>query len=250
MAAVQSWNTVVSWADWVLDSYASSVSPTVTDTTFHQHEEDDDSTSTQSQFFTDADSNVQVSSAYGPYVRTGRGGWGNHQWPTDIELARRPASHVDLEANRLPQPTRSLADRRRAAARLESIDTSEAIRMRQSSVQYLSSGRGGSANFVSKEQSIQRSPSYPLSLRSPTADSPKSPKQKNPYAAIGRGGAGNYHAALEAATRQDARREQEQRLAAEETHEHVVEEVDSILQPPPEAWLGGRRKSEAAFEEV
>jgi hypothetical protein len=249
MAAVQSWNTVVSWADWVLDSYVSSVSPTVTDTTFHQPE-DDDASSKSSQLFTDADSNIQVSSAYGPYVRTGRGGWGNHKWPVDTKLAPRSASPIDLEASCLRQPTRSLADRRRAAARLESIDTSQAVRMRQSSVQYQSSGRGGSANFVSKSQAIQRSPSLPLALTSPKSATSKSPKQKNPYTSIGRGGAGNYRAALEAAMQSDARREYEQRVAAEERHEDVVEEVDSVLQPPPEVWLGGRCKSEVAFEDV
>jgi hypothetical protein len=45
-------------------------------------------------------------------------------------------------------------------------------------------------------------------------------------------------------------REQEERLAAEQRREQIVEEVDGLLQPPPGAWLGGRRKSESVYDEV
>ncbi|KIX04797.1 uncharacterized protein Z518_05668 [Rhinocladiella mackenziei CBS 650.93] len=240
-----------SWAAWLLDSYASSVSPMPTDSHFRHHDDtpsisDDsysiptDHSSTQSPMST-----ISNSSAYGPYVRTGRGGAGNFSWQTEPKPVR-SSSPIDLEAQPIPQS--SLGERRKAAAKLGLIDTKEAARMRQISAQYLSTGRGGVGNFASNNAitSAKRSPSLPASF-SPKTVSPPNSHSQHP----GRGGAGNYAAAAEANGRTETEREEEERIAAEQRREQIIEEVDGLLQPPPGAFLGsGRRKSESMFDHV
>ncbi|KIW31677.1 uncharacterized protein PV07_03286 [Cladophialophora immunda] len=255
-STTQSWAAATqSWASWLLDSYASSVSPMATDTSFRHHEESN-STSEYSSHDDgqSSESSVSMSSAYGPYVKTGRGGAGNFNWQTDVQLAPRSTSPVDLEANRSPQPHSSLAERRNVAARLESINTRDTRPLRQNSAQYLSAGRGGAGNYVLADmKSLQRSPSLPASFASPVPGKPPSPQGQNSYPVgnAGRGGAGNYAAAADAKGRGESEKEQEERLAAEQRRGQIAEEVDGLLQPPPGAWLGGgRRKSESMYEDV
>lgn len=252
-STTQSWAAATqSWASWLLDSYASSVSPLATDTSFHHHE---DSISTSDSSYHESQtsaSSVSTSSTYGPYVKNGRGGAGNFMWETDLKLAPRSTSPVDLEANRQPQPQVSLAERRRASARIESINTGNAMRRRQNSTHYLGVGRGGAGNIASNDMiPVQRSVTLPANMVSPASSKPPSPKHQNSYPVIhsGRGGAGNFAAALEANGRVESEREQEERLAAEQRREQIVEEVDGLLQPPPGAWLGGRRKSGSIYDE-
>lgn len=189
-------------------------------------------------------SSASNSSAYGPYVRTGRGGAGNYTWQTELKPAR--SSDVDLEAQTAKHS--SLAERRKATARLESIDTRHAMRMRQQSAQHLAVGRGGAGNYASSAEMAQakRSPSLPLSINSSRPLSPPSAGLVH----AGRGGAGNYEAAAAVSERIESQKELEERLAAEHRREQIAVEVDGLLQPPPEAWLGGRRKSETSFEYV
>ena len=87
---------------------------------------------------------------------------------------------------------------------------------------------------------------------SPTKLKPPSPRHQNSYPAvhIGRGGAGNDAAVAAAKGRAETEKEHEERLAAEQRHEQIVEEVDGKLHPPPEAWLGGRWKSDAVSDEL
>ncbi|EXJ59181.1 hypothetical protein A1O7_06613 [Cladophialophora yegresii CBS 114405] len=249
----QSWAAATqSWASWLLDSYASSVSPLATDTSFHHHEDSQSISESSYHESHSSVSSISLSSAYGPYVKSGRGGAGNFTWDTDLQLAPGSSSPVDLEAN-MPQRQTSLAERRNAAARLEHIDTRETMRLRQNSAQYRNLGRGGAGNYASTDTlPIQRSVTLPATLISPSTPKPPSPKHQNlhPNVHAGRGGAGNYAAAVELSGRAETGREQEERLAAEQRREQIVEEVDGLIQPPPGAWLGGRRKSEATYDQV
>lgn len=252
-------STTQSWTAWLLDSYASSVSPVTTDSSYRHHDEShsisepssyDPHSSSQSPM-----SSVSNSSAYGPYVRTGRGGAGNFTWQTELKPAK-PTSPIDLEAQPQQQHT-SLAARRKAAAKLENINTIETMRLRQSSAQYLSVGRGGAGNYAANNADIKeakRSPSLPASFNSRAPVTPK-PGTASPGSAYpihpGRGGAGNYAAATEARTRGEGEKDAEERLAAEQRRGQIIEEVDGLLPPPPGAWLGGgRRKSESMYEDV
>ena len=231
-----------SWAAWLLDSYASSVSPV------NSHHDED--TSSEPTTFTTSPthspmSSVSNSSAYGPYVRTGRGGAGNFTWQAS-ELAK-SHSVSDLEAQKYVQQHSSLGERRKAAAKLEHIDTQEALRLRQTSAQYLHAGRGGAGNYLSSNDVAQakRSPSLPVTLGTVRPPSPLNAYPVHP----GRGGAGNYAAAAEANGRKESEKDQEDRIKAEQRREQIIVEVDGMLQPPPGAWLGGRRKSEAMHDE-
>lgn len=230
-------STAQSWASWLLDSYVSSVSPLTTDSSDRQHDEPPDAD--------DFDNPTSSSSGYGPYVRTGRGGAGNFTWQTQLNPPR-STSPEDLEAQ---EPTKrvTLAERRRATAKLEHLNIQETMRMRQSSAPYLSQGRGGAGNFTSNSldaREARRSPSLPLSLDSTTTRKPSSPTIQY----TGRGGAGNYSAAADIHGKAESEKDQEERLAADQRRELIAVEVDGLLQPPPGAWLGGgRSKSESMF---
>ncbi|KIV88543.1 hypothetical protein PV10_08218 [Exophiala mesophila] len=230
-----------SWAAWLLDSYASSISPVNS-----QHDDDSDShhTYTTSPVHTPM-SSISNSSAYGPYVRTGRGGAGNFTWQSDDKSSKSPTM-VDIEAQKEPVQPSSLSERRTAAANLENINTQEAMRLRQSSAHYFPSGRGGAGNFISSSEVAQakRSPSLPVSLTGVKTNSPIYPVHP------GRGGAGNYAASAEASGRKTTDKDRQEKIEAEQRREQVVCEVDGLLQPPPGAWLGGRRRSEAMHDEV
>ncbi|KIV78603.1 hypothetical protein PV11_06240 [Exophiala sideris] len=237
-----------SWADWLLDSYASSVSPIVSDSPYRHHDDshsisdDSYSTSPSNQNSLSPMSSTSNSSAYGPYVRTGRGGAGNFNWQTELKPARSPDLDLEMQTTKHS----SLTERRKAAARLESIDTKHAMRLRQQSAQHLSVGRGGAGNYASGAEIAQakRSPSLPLSIGSSRPVSPPSAGAIH----AGRGGAGNYEAAAAFGGRIESGKDAKERLAAEHRREQIAVEVDGLLQPPPEAFLGGRRKSEAEFE--
>ncbi|KIW13053.1 hypothetical protein PV08_08240 [Exophiala spinifera] len=230
-----------SWAAWLLDSYASSVSPVASDSPYRHHEASD-SISEPPQT-TSSMPSISNSSAYGPYVRTGRGGAGNFTWETNLKS--RTVSEIDLEAQNTKHS--SLADRRKAAAKLENINTERDVN-RQYSGGFLSVGRGGAGNYASTREIAppKRSPSFPVSIISAGASRNTSPTSQS-FVHPGRGGAGNYANAADMTTRNETEKEQEERLAAEQRREQIAEQVDGLLQPPPGAWLGGRRKSEVAF---
>lgn len=193
-------------------------------------------------------SSISNSSAYGPYVRTGRGGAGNFTWEASIKSPK--VSEIDLEGQN-PKHS-SLADRRKAAANLENINTKRAVNKhtRQSSGGFLSVGRGGAGNYASSNDIAppKRSPSLPVSMSAGASRNPSPTSQF--FVHPGRGGAGNYANANDMTTRNETEKEQADRLAAEQRREQIAEEVDGLLQPPPGAWLGGRRKSEVAYEAV
>ncbi|KAK7903285.1 hypothetical protein LTR67_001303 [Exophiala xenobiotica] len=254
--------TQQSWAAWLLDSYASSVSPVTSDSPYRHH--DDSPSISESSHATSSPSrssslspmsSISNSSAYGPYVRTGRGGAGNFTWQTDLKPAKSSAD-LDLEAQSTKQ-TSSLSDRRKAAAKLENINTNRAVSQqhtRQSSTQFLSVGRGGAGNYTSSTSEIappKRSPSLPVSLSARSASGSRNPSPTSlHFLHPGRGGAGNYANAADVGSRNETEKEQEERLAAEQRRDQIAEEVDGLLQPPPGAWLGGRRKSEIMDEVV
>ncbi|KAK6383089.1 uncharacterized protein PV06_05348 [Exophiala oligosperma] len=243
-----------SWAAWLLDSYASSVSPVTSDSPYRHHEASDSisesphTTSSGDSSSLSPMSSISNSSAYGPYVRTGRGGAGNFTWETNIKSPK--ISEIDLEAQNNKHS--SLADRRKAAAKLENINTKRAVHKhtRQSSGGFLSVGRGGAGNYASSNEIAppKRSPSLPVSMSASGSRNPSPTSQF--FMPPGRGGAGNYANAADVTARNETEKEQQERLAAEQRREQIVEEVDGLLQPPPGAWLGGRRKSEIAFEAV
>ena len=255
-ATVNSWAAATqSWASWLLDSYADSVSPLATDTSFHHHEDSQSVSESSYHESHSSVSSVSTSSTYGPYVKTGRGGAGNFTWQQpELKLAPRSTSPVDLEANRPFQTRPPLAERRRASARLEAIDTHDLRPKRQNSAQYLAAGRGGVGNYAPSNEMkpLQRSTTLPAKLiSSPTTPRPVSPKEQKSYPVqhAGRGGAGNYAAAAEVGVWAETEKDQKARLAAEQRREQIIEEVNGLLQPPPGVWLGGRRKSESLFDE-
>lgn len=86
-----------------------------------------------------------------------------------------------------------------------------------------------------------QSPRLGTFAKSPTS----SPVIGNP----GRGGSGNHTAAAEAHAKAKSQKDQEDRIAAEKRREQVEQEVSSILQAPPGAWLGGRRRSSVTAAE-
>ncbi|KAL2430375.1 hypothetical protein ABEF95_005999 [Exophiala dermatitidis] len=290
-----------SWAAWLLDSYASSVSPVTSESPYRHHQESDSPSTTEDASSSNSSSTttstrgtstvpspmspsslVSPSPGYGPYVRTGRGGAGNLIRQTELRPAPTKSSsssssstsssdqaRVDLESHHhlpalaLPQ-TSSLSERREAAARLDQINTQEdwAHTRRNSSSttstqqQYVSVGRGGAGNYYYASE--KRSPGLPLTATSTSKSGRKASGSLSPTLDTtaqypihpGRGGAGNYAAAVEAGGRRKAEAEQEERRAAEQRREQIVEEVDGLLQPPPGAWLGtARRRSAAIYDD-
>ena len=239
--------TTQSWAAWLLDSYASSVSSPAIDTSFPHY---DDSESPPEPLYDDSELSISMSSAYGPTLKTDCRGAVNLTGQTGLKVAPRSASLVDLGAYRRQQPQTSIAERRNAAARLEAINTQDTLCLRRNSAQYLDAGRCGAGNYVLADaKPIQRSPSLPVSFISFATSNPSSPKNSNLYPVDhhGRGGAVNYSAATQASKRAETGKEQAARLRREQ----VVEEVEGLIKPPPGAWLGGgRRKSDTIFDDV
>ena len=150
-----------SWTAWLLDSYASSVQhdinevpqdaePNSSGTNDSLSSESVDPSSTSRSF-----PSSSSSSSYGPYLKTGRGGAGNFHWGSQTE-----SGNTDLESQR--QST--LSERRKAAGKLERLETGEAMLNRKLSAQYLHVGRGGAANYAqSNEIQTVQSPRSPFS---------------------------------------------------------------------------------------
>lgn len=229
------------WTEWFLDSYAAS-SPVATEPMHyadedpdrsHQRRNSDDSPMSATSSHTSAAPAPRSFSAhttsslspYGPYTRVGRGGAGNFYWPNATAGPEAP----DLEtAQHL-----SLSERRSAAAKLQRIHTGEQIKARNISSQYVHVGRGGAGNLAQgNEIQLAKSPisPHPLVVSTPTVS-------------VGRGGAGNVGRVEE--QKRQLRREQEdlERIVVEKRREKVEQEVDSLLMPPPGAFLGGSRRS-------
>lgn len=223
------------WTEWFLSSYAASVSHDVDEVT--QWEDDDPhvslesptSLTSHSSWDFSMDSRRSSTSPYGPYTKTGRGGagnflWESHQQDQDIEL----------------QKVSSLSERRRAAAKLERLETGEAMDARRLSSQYMHVGRGGAGNYTqSNEIQSAKSPRTPSFTLSRASSFP-----------VGRGGAGNLSSAEESRARAEQERLEKQRLEAEKRREQVAEQVDDILQAPPGAMLSTSRRSSMLLEAV
>lgn len=230
-----------SWAAWILDAYANSIIPATSEESQYEDGEDSAYESMSPSSATTGDPTLtttnDAASAYGPYVRTGRGGSGNYTWDTA------PSVSGDVEAQR-PRAG-SLREKRRAAANVEHIDTSAAVRnskLRQSS-QYVRVGRGGAGNipFVQSNE-IQRSPA--------SATYPKSPLSGSSSTShTGRGGAGNFAASRSASESAKTLKEKEEQEKADQRREDAERQVGEILRPPTQAWLGGRRRSWLPTEE-
>ena len=214
-----------SWAAWLLDSYAASVSPVTSEHTDDSVEEPASATTTRS-----VSSSATSMSPYGPYARTGRGGAGNFHWQSEQTAPQ------DLEAQDLKQS--SLSERRQAAARLERLETGEAMKGRKSS-QYMHMGRGGAGNYT-QSNDIQSAKS-PRVVSSPVYTSTP---------VLGRGGAGNMMVAHEAKRKLQAEQEERQREAAEKKREEIEHQVEEMLQPPPGAMLSNTRRSSMLIENV
>lgn len=174
-----------------------------------------------------------ASSAFGPFVKTGRGGAGNFAW--------QPDQPPDVEAQRQS----SLTDRQRAAAQIEHLDTVESLNVskirKKKSSQYLWVGVGGAGNLSLVQSNDIQSPRSPSFSRS--TSSPKS--ATFPKLHHGRGGAGNYAAATEGDNKIENEKEFEERIAAERTREKVEQDVESLLRPPQGALLSEGRRRDA-----
>jgi Protein of unknown function (DUF3602) len=176
-------------------------------------------------------SSSSPNSPYGHYTRTGRGGAGNFHWHSD-----RDSESNDIEAQK---PT-SLADRRKAAAKLDRIETGDAmIAKRAVSSPYMHVGRGGAGNYTqsNEAQAVQTPRSASATYTSTLT--------------VGRGGQGNLAVALDAklkAKREDEEREQSE---AERRREEIEQHVAGLLQPPPGAVLASAsRRNSTILEDV
>lgn len=219
-----------SWTSWLLDSYASSVHTTSVSPGVESSDPLEDTPAAPPL----GSRSPSASSAFGPFVKTGRGGAGNFTWQAE--------ERSDTEAQRQS----SLTDRQRAAAQIEHLDTVDALNVskirKKKSSQYLRVGIGGAGNLSlvqSNEIQSPRSPSFSRSTSSPI--SATFPKLHH-----GRGGAGNYAAAVEGEKKIESEKEYEERIAAERTREKVEQDVENLLQPPQGALLSEGRRREGA----
>ena len=215
-----------SWTSWILDSYASSIHPVSASPDAESPDPMEDTTKIAPSLASRSPSTS--SSQYGPFIKTGRGGAGNFAWQSQ---------EPDIEAQRQS----SLTDRQRAAAQIEHLNTGDALKSSKirpkKSAQYLRVGIGGAGNLLqSNEVQSPRSPNFTRSASSPL--SATFPKLHH-----GRGGAGNYAAAMEGFKKIESEREYEERIAAERRREKIEQDVENILKPPRGALLSeGRRK--------
>lgn len=225
-----------SWAAWLLDSYASSVSHLPSDAADRKDDEtgpvSDGTPATSSSQPSSAmslGSNSSPISPSGPYTRTGRGGAGNFHWH-----ANRDDQSNDVEAQK---PT-SLAERRKAAAKLERIQTGQAMARRAVSSPYLHVGRGGAGNYTqSNEVQVAQSP---RSASTAYASTPT----------VGRGGQGNMAVAMDAKHKAHREKEEKELHEAEKRREQIEQQVAAMLQPPPGAVLASAsRRSSMILED-
>ncbi|KAK5091513.1 hypothetical protein LTS08_005273 [Lithohypha guttulata] len=211
--------TQQSWAAWFLDAYASSGVTSL---------EDDltDDSAYESMSPTMSEASAPETSPYGPYVRTGRGGAGNFTWQS-----QQPA---DLEA----QKPSSLREKRKAAIKIDHIDTSIAVRDAQArkTSQYVRVGRGGAGNMpYVQSNEPQASPTF-ATLKSPTS-------ANSPVVFAGRGGAGNFGAVRSASAQTSLEKERREQAEMEKTRERAELEVQHTLQLPSQAYTRSRRRS-------
>lgn len=222
-----------SWTAWLLDSYASSVQQDINEVpqdTAQQSTTDGSPISNPSQSSTSGSmASSSSSSPYGPYLRTGRGGAGNFHWDPQTD-----SQNPDLES----QQQSSLSERRKAAGKLERLETGEAMQNRRLSAQYLHVGRGGAANYAQSNE-VQ-------TVQSPR--SPFSPSSRSISLGSGRGGAGNLNSTMETKAREEQDELEKERSDAERRREQVEEQVDVMLQPPPGAVLSGSKRSSVLLE--
>lgn len=214
-----------SWAAWFLDAYAN------TNIVSHDDSADDSAYETASPTSMSELSNTE-SSPYGLYVKTGRGGAGNFTWQS-----QQPA---DLES----QKSGSLRDKRKAAMKIEHIDTSAAVRNAQTRQvsQYARVGRGGAGNMpIIQSNEPQASPMVSTFSRSPISAS-------SPVIVSGRGGAGNFGAARSVSAQAAIEKEQRERVEAEKYREQAELKVSGMLQAPSQAYVGTRRRQGLPFE--
>lgn len=167
-----------------------------------------------------------------PYVRTGRGGAGNFHWEPLKD------GSDDVEA----QKPGSLAERRKAAAKLDRIETGEAMAKRVSSAPYKHVGRGGAGNYTqSNEPQSAKSPRSASATYAPSATIPT----------VGRGGAGNVAATMDAKAKIQHERDERERQQADKTRNEIEKQVAGMLQPPPEAIIASTsRRSSMILEDV
>ena len=228
-----------SWAAWLLDSYASSVSHLASD---NPERKDEDSTpaptssisspSSQPPSATSVGSSSSQVSGYGPYVRTGRGGAGNFHWESSQQDSN------DVEA----QKPGSLAERRKAASKLERLETGEAMGRRVASTPYMHVGRGGAGNYTqSNEIQSAKSPRSASATYAPSTATPT----------VGRGGAGNMMAAMDAKSKLEQEKAERARQQADKQREQIEQQVAGMLQPPPGAVIAtANRRSSMILEDV
>ncbi|RMD43266.1 hypothetical protein DV735_g1867, partial [Chaetothyriales sp. CBS 134920] len=101
-------------------------------------------------------SQQQQLSPFGPYARTGRGGAGNYHWHSDPVRRQGGGGGDDIEATAgLDLKQSSISERRQAAARLEQLQTAEALNGRLSAGPP-TFGRGGAGNQTAARSAKQR----------------------------------------------------------------------------------------------
>ena len=177
-------------------------------------------------------SSASTVSSAGPYIRTGRGGAGNFYWQPDQNESN------DVEA----QKPASLADRRKAAGKLERIETGDVMGKRVASAPYMHVGRGGAGNYTqSNEIQSAKSPRSASATYAPSVLTPM----------IGRGGAGNMVASMDARNKTQNEKDEKERQEAERRRGQIEQQVAGMLQPPPGAILAtASRRSSMIMNDV
>lgn len=219
-----------SWAAWLLDSYASSVSHLPSDGQ-HTPQPSVDTTSFPFRNTEAPPSNSSSLNPHTPFVRTGRGGAGNFHWD---EPGPSNQEH-DTEA----QKPSTLGERRKASAKLERLQIGDVMAKRVSSAPFMHTGRGGAGNYTqSNEIQSAKSPRSASAMYASSASS-------TPTTAFGRGGAGNLSAREDAKLKAQRESEEREREEAERRRGLIEQQVEGFLRPPPGAVLAtaSRRSS-------
>jgi hypothetical protein len=221
-----------SWAAWLLDSYASSVSHLPTEGS-HTPQPSVDVPGSALPLRQPSPPPSSNGPSLGP-LRTGRGGAGNFHWD-----AQTPSTANQQPETEAPQSS-TLSQRRKASSKLERLQIGDAMAKRVSSAPFIHTGRGGAGNYTQSNE-IQSAKS-PRSASATYASSATTPSTAGGF---GRGGTGNLSAREDAKVKAQRESDERERNEAEKRREVIEQQVEGFLRPPPGAVIatGSRRSS-------
>ena len=119
---------------------------------------------------------------------------------------------------------------------------------RVSSAPYMHVGRGGAGNYT-QSNDIQSATTL-KSPRSASAVYAPSATPNTTVPTVGRGGAGNVMAALDAKSRLQQEKEEQEREVVEKRRERIEQQVAGMLQPPPGAMIASATRRSSMILDV